>query len=160
MLSAQDKEKIQTVLHEVGDLLKEGRPLNKNFSNEDLRVIYSLAYTLYQGNDFVQARSIFQQLASLKPFEQKYWLGLASCWQVEKRYHEALKGWAMAALLNERDPTPHFHATECYLALDDQKEGSKAFAACQKRITEKHQELKRKLENLRGSFTQEAQRGA
>ena len=102
----------------------------------------------------------FKKLASLKPFEQKYWLGLAACYQIEKEYKEALKGWEMAALLNDRDPIPHFHATECYLALDDQDEGAKTFAACQKRIRREHHELKHKLETLGDSFIQEAQRGA
>ena len=61
MLNPHDKEKVHQALLEIGDLLKEGRPLNKNFLNEDLRIICSLAYSLYQSNDYAQAKSIFQK---------------------------------------------------------------------------------------------------
>lgn len=157
MLSVEDKAKIQQTLTEISGLLEQGRPLNKDYSNDDLRIIYSFAYTLYQTGDYDQAKPIFQQLAAFKPFEQKYWLGLAACWQMEKQYDEALKGWAMAFLLKEEDPIPHFHAAECYEALGNDVEGIKAIRACRARLTKSHLELEEKLIHLEYSLKREQQ---
>lgn len=160
MLSQEEKAKVQQALGEISGLLEEDRPLNKNYSNDDLRIIYSLAYTLYQGGDYAQARPVFQQLAAFKPFEQKYWLGLGACYQMEKSYDEALKAWAMASLLNDQDPLPHFHAAECYGEIGNIAEGMKAADSCRARLKDNHQELKSQLISLVSSWDAAEEKGA
>lgn len=160
MLSGQDQEKVKTALKEVATLMERDESLNKDYSNDDLRVLYTLAYTLYQAGDYEQAKPLFQQLASCKPFTKKYWFGLGACWQMEKSYTEALKAWAMAALIDGEDPTPHYHAAECYLALDDLNEGYKAVRATKSRLTDEHSDLRDKVENLESSWKKEEEQGA
>lgn len=154
MLSKRDQEKVQAALSEMGELLKEDKPLNKEFQNDDLRIIYALAHSLYQRGDYEQAGPIFQQLASLKPFEQKYWAGLAACFQMEKKYGDALKGWAMAALLIQSDPLPHYHAAECYKVLGNQEDAVKALKSAYQRLEPKDEALKHKLQEIEISLKQ------
>eukprot|EP01066_Platyproteum_vivax_P005981 Platyproteum_vivax@DN1839_c0_g1_i1.p1 len=160
MLSSDDQEKVKQALGELANLMQKDEPLNKEYSNDDLRVLYTLAYTLYQGNDYEQAKKIFQQLAASKPFTKKYWIGLGSCWQMESSYTEALKAWGMAALIDASDPSPHHHAAECYLALEDYVEGLKALRATKSRLTDDHQALQEKVENLESSWKKEEMKGA
>lgn len=148
MLGPLDKEKIQATLGELGGLATEAYALNKNFISDDFKIIYALARALYQKGDIVEARPIFERLISLKPFEADYWVGLALCWQKGENYTEALKAWTVSTLLDDKSPLFHFHMVECYLALGNGEEGSKSFAACQKRLRETDDILRKKLENL------------
>ena len=160
MLNSEDQEKVKNALGEVATLMEKDEPLSKDYSNDDLRVLYTLAYTLYKGGDYEQAKMIFQQLASCKPFTKKYWLGLGACWQMEHSYTDALKAWGMAALIDGNDPTPHFHAAECYLALEDHTEGLKAMRATKSRLTNEHQDIREKVKNLESSWKAQEEQGA
>ena len=159
MLSDQDQEKIKGALGETLSLMENGLPLNKEYSNEDLSLLYTLAYTLYQAEDFDQAKEVFKQLASSKPFEKKYWFGLGGCYQMKKSYTEALKAWAMAALIDGKDPTPHYHAAECYLSLKEYPEGKKAMRAATSRLTDEDCELRQKVKHLETFWNQKKDEG-
>lgn len=152
MLANRDKKKVQEALVELRILANELAPLNKGFTSEDLNIIHALAYALFKKGEEQEAKRIFQQLVSLKPFEDDYWHGLALCWQTEKKYQEALKAWNIAALLRNGNPGPHFYLAECYLALGDMEKGSKSFDACQERLSKKDHTLQKKLENLSLNF--------
>jgi type III secretion system low calcium response chaperone LcrH/SycD len=160
MLSSDDQKQMKQALGQIANSMERDQPLNKEYSNDDLRVLYTLAYTLYQANDYEQAKQIFQQLAACKPFTKKYWIGLGSCWQMKQCYSDALKAWGMAALIDAHDPTPHYHAAECYLALEDYVEGLKALRATKSRLTEEHQALQEKVKNLESSWKKEEKKGA
>lgn len=156
MLTNRDKEKIHVAL----DLAKGVAPLNESFNREDLKMIYALAHTLYQKGDVEEAKPIFMRLVSLKSFEPDYWQGLALCWQKEEEYQKAIKAWTVTSLLRDESPLPHLHLLECYLALGDGEEGSKASAACQKRFSENDIILRNKLETLSTSLAELAQKEA
>ena len=114
-------------------------PIKCVFADEDYDTIYSLAYSLYGTGDYGQAKEIFQK---------KYWMGLGACWQLEKSYEEALKAWSMVALLDDTDPTPHFHATQCYFYMEEREEGLKALQAAKKRIGYASGDIEEKIKGL------------
>ena len=87
-------------------------------------------------------------------------MGLAACYQMQKDYQAALKAWAVASILSERDPLPHLHASECYLALGSEVEGKKAMDTCKSYLRANHSHLLPKLETLDASWKQEEQKGA
>lgn len=153
MLTLQEKAKVEEALESMGSKLHE----KKNYSSEDLSVLYNVAYTLYQGGDYDEAIRVFEQLVNHDTFTHKNWIGLAACWQMKKSTHEALKCWAMASILDDRDPLPHFHAAECYFQLGNEEEGRKAIEACRRLITRDHPHLHTRLEDLEASWKQEAQ---
>lgn len=156
MIKTADQEKVQEALEKITSLMQQDKPWNPEHSNEDLRALYTLAYTFYQEGDFVQAAELFHQLVHLKPLTQKYWLGVGACAQMQQRYTEALQAWGMAAILNATDPTPHFHAAECYNALQDNEEGMKAVRATKSRLTQAHKTLETKVSNLEKKFLKES----
>ncbi len=158
MLTPQGKAKVEQAMENLGLLLHGDR--TKSYSNEDLSVLYSVAYTLYQSDDYEEAIRVFQRLASHESLSQRNWMGLGACWQMQKNYQEALKAWAMASILNEHDPIPHLHAAECYFALENEIEGRKAMDTCKSYLKAEHSHLLTKLEELDASWKQEEQKGA
>jgi len=160
MFSAEEKKLLQKTLGEIGQRIQNDEPLNKDFSNEDLSVLYSLAFNLYQNGDYDQAKMIFHQLVLSKPLKQRYWLGLGACLQLEKQFEEALKAWGMASILDGHDPTPHFHAAECNFALNDYEQGWEALKASKKLLNPGHLELQAKIAQLETYYKKEAEEGA
>ncbi|WP_420420497.1 SycD/LcrH family type III secretion system chaperone [Simkania sp.] len=160
MFTTEEKKLLQTALGEIGERIQNDQPLNKDFSNKDLSVLYTLAYNLYQSGDYDQAKEIFHQLVLSKPLKQKYWLGLGACLQLEKQYEEALKAWGMASILDGYDPLPHFHAAECNFALNDFEQGCEALKASKKLLTPEHHQLSAKVAQLETYYKNEAEEGA
>ena len=160
MLKTQEKDLFQKTLNEMAVLLEKDEPLSKDFSNEDLHVLYSLAYSLYQVGDYGQAREIFHQLAYLKPLKQKYWMGLGACFQLERTYGEALKAWSMAAILDENDPSPHLHAAECYFSMHNIEEGIKAIKTAKNLSENAPEEILEKITGLEACWCSKQQEGA
>lgn len=74
-------------------------------------------YLLYETGHFKQAADLFCRLVQKSPFEVNLWFALASSYQMNKEYHQAIKSWKMAALLQPKDPFCYFHAAECYFSL-------------------------------------------
>lgn len=153
MLSAKEKAKIEQALYGMPEVLERTRPLNKNYSVDDLRILSSFAQTLYQSGDYEEAKEVYQQLAAFEPYCPSYWEGVGACMQMEKRYKEALKAWSMVSLINERSPLPHFHAAECYNALGLFLEGEKELDACKARLNETDHGLLEKVSRLESNWT-------
>lgn len=161
MYTQDQKELLQQAIQEITQHLDANEKLKeKNFSQEDLDVLYSLAYRLYQSGDYGQAKTVFHQLVLLEPLIQKYWLGLGVCLQLEKKYEEALKTWGMASVLDGYDPTPHFHAAECNFALGDLDQTWKTLKAAKGLLTPGHRELSAKIHQLESYLKKEAEEGA
>jgi type III secretion system low calcium response chaperone LcrH/SycD len=93
------------------------------------RQFYATAFGLYESEDYRGAAQLFTQLVLTDPYSEHYWRGLASSKHMAKEYQAALHAWSMVALLNEKDPMPHFHAAECCLSLDDKEDALKALDA-------------------------------
>jgi type III secretion system low calcium response chaperone LcrH/SycD len=91
-----------------------------------LQTLYADAVQEYEVGHYEKAHDLFSSLSTEMPAQPEIWQGLAACSQVQKYYPEALLSWGMAALLDEHDPLPHFHAAECLLAQGDKIEAQKA----------------------------------
>jgi type III secretion system low calcium response chaperone LcrH/SycD len=122
------------------------------WDSEEQERLYAAAYGLYELGDYARAAELFTELVLSDAFQERYWRGLAGACQMHSNYQEALHAWALVALLAERDPTPHFHAAECLLSIDDQEEGLKALKAAEARLgqDEESQKLYAKIEILKG----------
>lgn len=93
------------------------------------RQFYATAFGLYEKGDYRSAAHLFTQLVLTDPYSEHYWQGLASSKQMAREYLAAVHAWSLCALLNEKDPLPHFHAAECFLSLDEKEEALKALDA-------------------------------
>ena len=104
----------------------------------DVEEYYSYGFAQYGSGNWNEAADIFRLLCTKRPLEARFWFGLGATLQEAGTYTDALHAWAMAALLKNEDPYPHFHAAECYLSLNDPKQALLAFKEVQERITAKH----------------------
>jgi type III secretion system low calcium response chaperone LcrH/SycD len=120
-------------------------------SIEDWETVYAAAFGQYETGNYEEAASFFTQLVLSNPYSERYWFGLASCMQMQKKYNESLPAWAMCALLNEKNPLIHFHAAECLLSLNEKEEAIKALNSALKLLTtdESSLELRNKIELLK-----------
>lgn len=146
---------IEEVLKSLQSNLESNNGLiPSQFEEEDITLLYELAFNLYGANDFEQAGEIFQRLVIAKPFEPRYWQAFASCLHMQKRYEEALVPWSMWCLIDDANPYPHFHAAESLFSLGDIGEGLKALQAAENR--DERGDLKNKIEGLRLAWREHA----
>ncbi len=80
----------------------------------DEQATWSAAVTLYRKGEFGQAQELFAKLVHFDPFSAEYWMALASALHGEEKYEPALASYAMAGILDEKDPSPHFHAAQIF----------------------------------------------
>jgi len=144
----------------VPNLLLKSETLQRAFavSDQEMESLYEEAYAFYEQNKFVQAADLFRWLVLLNPYVERSWMGLAACQQLLKLYENALKAYAIATLLDKNDPLPHFHAFECYVALNDHVEALKALDAayqCAKKHQPQYNALLEKIEHLRERLCQQ-----
>lgn len=123
----------------VLDMVTESKEMShkiKNYSDEEIQTLYVSAFQFYQQGNYTKALDLFLQLTTNCPYEPNFWKGLASTYQMQSLYDEALHAWALYALLEPQDPYAHYHAAECLFAKSDKKESSialnKALELCKK----------------------------
>lgn len=122
--------------------------MEKALTREEKEIAYSLAFENYGKKEFRKAKKLFTTLIFSDPYNGSYWKGLAATLQMKEMYAEAAQAWAMVALLNERDPLPHFHAAECLLAVGEKNEAKLALKCAMKRLTTKDKALKQHIKKL------------
>ncbi|MBX9745113.1 MAG: tetratricopeptide repeat protein [Chlamydiales bacterium] len=105
----------------------------ETMSSEEVKQFYTFGFSLYGAGSAQEAIDVFEVLCVQRPLEAKHWFGLAASLQEESYYEKALPAWAMAALLDESNPHPHFHAAECCFAQGRQKEAQMALEAASMR---------------------------
>ncbi len=145
---------LKQAVEEISSQIEQDESIKSDLSGEDVSILHTLAHSLYEIGDYKQAKAIFQQLILSHPMEQKFWLGLASALQMEKNYSRALTAWGMAALINDADPLPHFHAAECLLSMGDKNEAMKALKSAKERLSKNHSHLEQKISAFEISWQQ------
>lgn len=87
-------------------------------SDDTMEAIYTQAYTLYNQAKYRDSSFIFRLLMLLDFTTPKYVLGLAACAHRMQDYTNAANLYFLCAALDPDNPLPHFHATDCYIALN------------------------------------------
>ncbi len=113
---------IQHHLKEMGLEKTEIRPL----PSEEVFDLYRNGFRLYEMKNYEEALTIFKRLVLSYPLHKECWQAFAGALQMTGRFQEATSAWAVIALLDPQDPYPHFHVTECYIALGKTEEAQKA----------------------------------
>ena len=109
-------------------------PAHTRFSNEQLEVIYALAYAHVMQGQYAQALPVFSILATYGPTRRHYIAGLALCLEQCERYDEAIRMYSLLLVLFPGSPEPALQIAECLLMLG--------------RIDEAAEELDRVLGNI------------
>jgi type III secretion system low calcium response chaperone LcrH/SycD len=113
--------------------------------------LYLLAFCYYEKGHYREAAESFSKLVIVNPYEKNYWCGLGASQQLAKNYQEALSAWCFAALLDQKNPYPHFHAAECLISQGEIKEALLALEEAKKRFPE--EDLLLKIETLKIIWT-------
>lgn len=144
-----DQEKLKKSLRKIAMNIETCGMLSPHdFNNEDVSLLYSLGFNLYQREDYFTSKQIFQRLVLSRPHEKKFWMALGACHQMTRQFEEALESWAMASFIENEDPLPHFHATECYLALESLDDAYLALEETKQRLRPGDEELFEKIQAL------------
>lgn len=88
-------------------------------SDQAIEGIYGQAYRLYNTGKYQDASQLFRLLVVLNGTEPKYALGLAACFHMMKEYVTAAEMYTLCGILDPNNPIPHYHASDCYIQLDD-----------------------------------------
>ena len=113
-------------------------------TEEEIEQFYAYGFAQYGSGNWSGAVDVFRVLCTRRPLEPKFWFALGATLQEAGSYQDALYSWAMASLLNAKDPYPHFHAAECCLSLHMAKDAAKALQETENRI---HKELAHPLKD-------------
>lgn len=125
---------LQSVLDDLRETVSEnGGILTKDFTQDDLILLYELGYQLYQVGNYPKGEEIFRRLVLASPLEKNHWQGLGSCQQMQQKYQEAIISWSMLILIDPQNPLPHFHAAECLFSLDQIDHAMEALKAAESR---------------------------
>lgn len=90
-----------------------------NLDEVKIETIYARAYRLYNTGKYVEAAQIFRYLLLVDPGDTKYFLGLAACCHLLKDYKSAILVYLLSDLIDDKSPIADFHASDCYLQMDD-----------------------------------------
>jgi type III secretion system low calcium response chaperone LcrH/SycD len=88
-------------------------------SDSMIEGIYGQAYRLYNTGKFKEASQLFRLLVMINSVEAKFVMGLAACMHMMKEYKAAAEAYMLCAVIDGMTPIPHFHASDCYLQMDD-----------------------------------------
>lgn len=88
-------------------------------SDQMIEGIYAQAYQLYNTGKYKEASQLFRLLIMLNGAEFKYALGMAACYHMAKDYEAAVTLYTTCGLLDPNNPIPHYHASDCYLQMND-----------------------------------------
>ena len=92
----------------------------RGISPDELEAVYALAYDYYRVGTYDSAETLFRFLTVMDHFNEKYWMGMAAVYQVQKRFKEALRIYAFVAVtLNAKNIKASYYAAECCLATGD-----------------------------------------
>src|SRR6185436_602397 len=113
-----------------GGTLKDVRGL----SQDDVETVYAIGFNLYNQAKYAQSEPMFQFACLYAHTEPRYWMALANCRQMQKKYQPAIDTYGFAYALNLEDPWPLIQAAICFLALQDKQSAGKALDIADKTI--------------------------
>ena len=101
----------------------------KGIDEAQMETLYSLGFNLYQAGKAEDAEKVFSLLTLLDYGVVKYWLGLGAAQQAQRKFDRAVHAYAMATMIDAKDPRSQYHAAECFLAVGDKANAESALLA-------------------------------
>lgn len=125
-----------------------------NISDEDVSVIYSYAYQLFNSGKYAEACELFKMLLVLDPQEAGFASALAACYHKMKDYETAMIMYMTHAQLSPFDPVPLLYSYDCFLRMGNPEGAYLVLCAAAKRAEgePKYEKLQAKIEALLNGF--------
>ncbi len=96
-------------------------PGPERFSDEQIEVIYAIAFANFQQGKTETALGIFEVLMIYRPTDARIMLAYAICCKKMLRFEAAIPAFVAAALLCPDEVTASVHLAECFAAMGDRK---------------------------------------
>lgn len=119
--STLGKEKAKDFQNVAAKAVQQGMMPKDMMGLSDAMVegIYGQAYRLYNTGKYKDASQLFRLLIMLNSTEPKYAMGLAACFHMLKEYKNAVSTYAICGVIDPESPIPHYHASDCYIHMQD-----------------------------------------
>lgn len=88
-------------------------------SDAMLEGIYSQGLRLYNAGKYKEASQVFRLLLVINPNIMKCVMGFGACFHVQKDYKMALNLYSVATRLDQNNPLPLFHSSDCLIQMGD-----------------------------------------
>lgn len=114
--------KTKALLHEMmRRVIEEGKMPGEamGLSQEDLVLLYTLGYQMFETGQFKDALNVFDVLSLLFPLNPVLTLAKGTCLQRVKNWEGAIEQYLVAAHLDHSDPIPYYYCYECYIQLEE-----------------------------------------
>lgn len=121
--------------------------------------LYLMAYNFYNNGKYDEAQNCFRTLVTIDAYQVDYWIGLGASLQMLKEYQEAIAAYAIASLIDAKNPIAHFHAAECFFALQMKAQGLNALENAEQlsKGKEKYSQLMARIVLMRQSSREQKQ---
>jgi type III secretion system low calcium response chaperone LcrH/SycD len=109
-----------------------GLPLGEaaGVTKETVEAGYGLAFSLYNSGNFKDAETMFQALCIYNHTDERFWMGLGGCRQMNNNLDGAIDAYGMATFMDAlAGPAPSVHAGLCYLKKGDKENARALFDA-------------------------------
>ncbi|MCX6994613.1 MAG: hypothetical protein NTY13_02085 [Chlamydiae bacterium] len=97
--------------------------------------LYERAVRAYREGLSEESLTLFAKLILMEPLSSDYWMGMASSLHLSENPIKALSCYAIVALLDAEDPSPHFYAAQIFLKQRNEIEFTKAIELSYARAT-------------------------
>jgi len=137
--TGMNKEQLDAFLEAVF----AGLPLGEaaGVSKETIEAGYGLAFSLYNSGNFKDAETMFGALCLYNHQEERFWMGLGGCRQMNGNLDGAIDAYGMATFMGSLgSPAPSVHAGLCYLKKGDKENARALFDAAVELGDSKNQE--------------------
>lgn len=88
---------------------------------DDIEEKYLEAKSLFENGILKNAKELFVELTLKKPFKWEFWFALATIYEQEKNYTQAIISYNMVIVLNSKNAQSYLHLAECFLSQNDKK---------------------------------------
>ncbi len=151
MKATDSAEDIEALQMGALDLLSKGGTLGDlySYTDKEYEAIYVLGHGFYSQGRYHDALKAFGFLMLNNHMDRRFTFSFAAACQMLERYEEAVRCYAIAALMDASDPTPYYHIGECMICLNMPDDAAQVFQAVIDEAGPKHAELKQRAENLR-----------
>ena len=139
--------------HELRERL-QALPGTARFTDEQVEIVYGIAYALYQQGKFDSAMGLFQVLITYRPLDARLMMAFALCCKRMCRFDAAIPAFSAALAIDPEQPEAieaAIHLSECLAALGKAEECQSVLEPLL-RLTEvdsRFDSIKRRAETLR-----------
>ncbi|ARP89624.1 CesD/SycD/LcrH family type III secretion system chaperone [Bordetella genomosp. 9] len=123
-------EDYKRLLYRLSALVREGGSIGQmaGVTQASTEGLYAVAYETFQKRQYEKARVLFSQLVVYDHMDSRFIMGLAATLHKLERFEEALRMYAIVAMMKIDDPVPFMMSGDAQLALGRSEDAMESYA--------------------------------